>query len=320
MRSLHSTSVKSKNLICIKSVDKFESMRAFTHVVEEEGFAAAARKMQVSRSTVNKLVINLENQLGVQLLYRTTRQVTVTDTGKAFYERCVNILAELEDAELAVSQQHSEPYGTLKINAPMSFGISYLGIKVAEFMKRYQNIKIELTLEDRFVDAISEGYDLVIRIGSPTASPSLVTHHITTLKRVICASPSYLQTKGIPNTPDELKHHSCLSYGHLGSNTQWKLFSNKNNKSDEEYSFTPNGTLCSNNGEILKDAAVNGLGIVMLPNFIVEKELNKGNLEIILPDYHPSKLTLCAIYPANRHLSTKVQLFTQFLQESFAQQ
>ncbi|MEM7726822.1 MAG: LysR family transcriptional regulator [Cyanobacteria bacterium P01_A01_bin.45] len=294
-------------------MDKFESMHAFTKVVEERGFAAAARKMQMSRSAVNKLVINLENQLGVQLLYRTTRQVTLTDTGRAFYERCVNILAELEEAELAVSQQHSEPKGTLKINAPMSFGISYLGAKVAEFMTHYPNLKIQLTLEDRFINPISEGYDAVIRIGSPKSSPSLIAHHITVLHRVICAAPSYLQARGTPTQPDELKHHSCLYYGYLETNTQWELI-----KLEEKYYFLPNGALCSNNGEILRDAAVKGLGIVMLPNFIVETELETGELEIVLPDYHPSELTLCVIYPVNRHLSTKVQLFTQFLQECFA--
>jgi DNA-binding transcriptional LysR family regulator len=293
-------------------MDKFESMRAFTQVVEEGGFAAAARKMQLSRSAVNKLIINLENQLGVQLLYRTTRQVTPTDTGKAFYDRCLDILSSLEEAELAVSQQHSEPKGTLKINAPMSFGISYLGTKIAEFMTRYTDIKIQLTLEDRFVDAIAEGYDLVVRIGLPQPSPSLVAHHIAILPRVVCAAPSYLQAKGIPQKPSELKHHSCLHYGYSTTGCHWQL---TNGEREERVAI--DGVFYSNNGEVLKDAAVKGLGIAMLPTFIVEKELERGELEIILPQYHPAELTLCVIYPVNRHLSTKVRLFTQFLQECF---
>lgn len=296
-------------------MDKFESMRAFTQVVEEGSFAAAARKMQLSRSAVNKLVINLENQLGVQLLYRTTRQVTPTDTGRAFYERCIDILSSLEEAELAVSQQHSEPKGSLKINAPMSFGISYLGSKIAEFMIRYRDIKIQLTLEDRLVDPVSEGYDLVIRIGSPLKSPSLVAHHITTLPRVICAAPSYLKAKGIPNNLDELKNHSCLHYGYLRADCQWELI---NKEKQERVSVSIDGVLFSNNGEILRDAATEGLGIVLLPTFIVERELERGELQVILPGYHPPELTLCVIYPVNRHLSTKIQLFTQFFQECFA--
>ena len=294
-------------------MDKFESMRAFTQVVEEGGFAAAARKMQLSRSAVNKLVMNLENHLGVQLLYRTTRQVTPTDTGRAFYERCLDLLSSLEEAEIAVSQQHREPKGRLKINAPMSFGISFLGAKIAEFMTRYRDIKIQLTLEDRFVDPISEGYDLVIRIGSPLPSPSLVTHPLTIIPRVICAAPSYLQAKGIPNDAHELKNHSCLHYGYLATGSQWQLI---NQGQEERVSI--DGVFCSNNGEVLRDAAVKGLGVVMLPTFIVERELERGDLQIILPNYQPPELTLCVIYPVNRHLSTKVQLLTQFLQECFA--
>lgn len=294
-------------------MDKFESMRAFTQVVEAGGFAAAARKMQLSRSAVNKLVINLENQLGVQLLYRTTRQVTPTDTGRAFYDRCIDILSSLEEALFAVSQQHSEPRGTLKINAPMSFGISSLGVKIAEFMIRYTDIKIQLTLEDRFVDPIAEGYDLVIRIGLPKTSPSLVAHSITTIPRIICAAPSYLKAKGIPRNPNELKNHSCLHYGYLTTGCQWQLI---NQEKEERVSI--DGVFCSNNGEVLRDAAVKGLGIVMLPTFIVERELEQGKLKVILPDYHPPELPLSLIYPLNRHLSTKVQLFTQFLQACFA--
>lgn len=296
-------------------MDKFESMRAFTQVVEEGSFAAAARKMQLSRSAVNKLVINLENELGVQLLYRTTRRVTPTDNGRAFYERCIDIISSLEEAELAVSHQQNEPKGILRINAPMSFGISFLGAKVAEFMTSYPDVKIMLTLEDRFVDPISEGYDLVIRITLPQESPSLVAHHITRFPLVICAAPSYLETKGIPGKPSELKEHSYLHYGYSRKGCQWEL-TNTNNNTVEQVSI--DGILCSNNGEVLRDAAVGGLGIVILPTFIIKDELEQGKLQIILPDYRPPELTLCVIYPVNRHLSTKVQLFTQFLQESFA--
>ncbi len=293
-------------------MDKLESIRAFTQVVEEGGFAAAARKMQMSRSAVNKLVINLENHLGVQLLYRTTRQVTPTDTGRAFYERCIDILSDLEEVELLISQEQTEPKGNLKINAPMSFGISYLSGKIAEFMTRYQDIKIQLTLEDRFVDPVDEGYDLIIRIGSLPKSSSLVTHYITSFPRVICAAPSYLKAKGIPTTPNELTNHSCLHYGYLATGSQWQLI-----REEKEYRVSIEGIFCSNNGEVLRDIAVKGLGIVMLPTFIVKRELEREELKIILPDYHAPELTLGVIYPVNRHLSTKIQLFTQFIKECF---
>ncbi len=293
-------------------MDKFESMYAFTQVVEQGSFAAAARKMNLSRSSVNKMVIQLENHLGVQLLYRTTRQVTPTDTGKAFYKRCLDILSSLEEAELAVSAQHSEPKGILRINAPMSFGMSVLGSKVAEFISRYEKIKIQLTLEDRFVDPISEGYDLVIRIGSLPDYSSLVVNPITIIPRVICAAPRYLNVRGIPETIQELKSHSCLHYGYLSSGVQWELM-----EQEKEQKVSVKGVLCCNNGEVLRDAAIKGLGIVILPTFIVEEALKNGNLQTILSNYKLPELTLSVIYPINRHLSTKIQLFTQFLQECF---
>jgi len=291
-------------------MDKFESMRAFTQVVQEGGFAAAARKMDLSRSAVNKLVLNLEDRLGVQLLYRTTRQVTPTDTGRAFYERCLDLLSSLEEAELAVSQQSRQPIGNLKVNAPMSFGISFLGKHIAEFMACYPAIKIQLTLEDRLIDPIDEGYDIVIRIGQRPESSSLVTHPITIIPRVICAAPSYLEKHGIPQTPQDLKNHSCLHYGYLTTGGQWEF--------QNEEKVAIDGVFCSNNGEVLRDVAVKGLGIVFLPIFIVNQALKRGELQIILPDYQLPELKLCIIYPVNRHLSTKVQLFTQFLEQCFA--
>lgn len=296
-----------------RRMDKFESIRAFTHVVEEGGFAAAARKMDMSRSAVNKLVINLENKLGVQLLYRTTRQVNPTDTGRAFYERCVTILADLEEAENLASQHHSEPKGTLKINAPMSFGTLCLGSIVADFMAKYQEIQVQLNLEDRFVEPVAEGYDLVVRIAQPRESPSLVVNPIATVERVLCASPEYLENHGIPSHPEDLKEHSCLHYGYLATGSQWQLEDGK-----REYRVRIQGAICSNNGEVLRDAAVRGLGIVLSPTFIVERELQRGELQIILPDYHPPTISLCVVYPVNRHLSAKIQLFSKFLQERFA--
>ena len=293
-------------------MDKFESMYAFTQVVENGSFAEAARKMILSRSSVNKMVIQLENHLGVQLLYRTTRQVTPTDTGKAFYKRCLDILSSVEEAELAVSEQHREPKGILRINAPMSFGMSVLGSKVAEFMSRYEKIKIQLTLEDRFVDPISEGYDLVIRIGSLPDYSSLVVNPITIIPRVICAAPSYLNIRGIPERIQDLKEHSCLHYGYLSSGDQWEFI-----EQEKEEKVSVEGVLCCNNGEVLRDAAIAGLGIVILPTFIVEEALKNGALQTILSNYKLPELNLSVIYPINRHLSTKIQLFTQFLQECF---
>ncbi|WP_019506582.1 LysR family transcriptional regulator [Pleurocapsa sp. PCC 7319] len=293
-------------------MDKFASMRAFTQVVKSGGFAAAGRTMGVSRSTVNKLVINLEDELNVQLLQRSTRQVNPTPTGLVYYERCVNILAEVAAAEVAVSQLQTEPKGILKINAPMSFGTLYLGKAIADFMAQYPELQVQLTLDDRFIDPLAEGYDLTIRIGQPETAPSLVSQAIAPTPRVLCAAHSYLEKYGVPQHPTDLSEHSCLHYGHIVTGNRWLLLGN-----EQEYQITVNGVLCSNNGEVLKDAAVKGLGIALLPIFIIKQELETEKLVVILTDYQPPEINLCLVYPLNRHLNTKIRLFTQFFQQRF---
>ncbi len=296
-------------------MDKFESIKAFTQVVTAGGFAAAARKIGLSRSAVNKLVINLENELGVQLLNRSTRRVSPTDTGLAFYQRCASILADLEEAELAVSQLQEEPKGTLKINAPMSFGTLHLAPAVADFMLQHPNLQVQLTLNDRFVDPIEEGFDITVRIAEPPDSATLIVHPLVPVRRVLCAAPTYLQGRGVPKHPTELRNHACLHYGYLATGNQWKL-----RGSDREYAVPISNVLCSNNGEVLREAARKGLGIALLPTFIVGSDLQQGTLETLLLDYHPPDISVCVIYPINRHLSAKIRLFTDFLRERFGSQ
>jgi DNA-binding transcriptional LysR family regulator len=293
-------------------MDKLASMQAFTEVVAAGGFAAAARKMGVSRSTVNKLVINLENELQVQLLQRSTRQVNPTPTGLVYYERCLNILAEVAAAEIAVSQLQQEPKGTLRINAPMSFGTLHLGKAIADFILQYPQLQLQLTLEDRFIDPIAEGYDIVVRIASPQESPSLVSQTIAPIHRVFCASHNYIEQHGIPNDPSELTNHSCLHYGQIVTGNQWLLIAK-----DREVRVNVTGVLCSNNGEVLKDAAIAGLGIALLPMFIIESAVQKGLLTVLNVDYHPPEIALCLVYPLNRHLTTKIKVFSEFMQQQF---
>jgi len=293
-------------------MDKFASMQAFTQVVESGGFAAAARKMGVSRSTVNKLVINLEDELQVQLLQRSTRKVNPNPTGWAYYERCINILAEVTAAENAVAKLQSEPKGTLRINAPMSFGTLYLGEAIAEFITQYPELQIQLTLDDRFIDPIAEGYDITIRIALLEPSSSLVQQKIAPVPRILCAAPSYLEKYGIPQHPQELTNYSCLHYGHLIAGNQWLL-----SDGNDDYRVTVKGVLCSNNGEILKDSCSAGLGIALLPTFIIQSALDRHLLTVVLPNYQPPALALYLVYPLNRHLNTKVKLFTKFFQKKF---
>jgi DNA-binding transcriptional LysR family regulator len=295
-------------------MDKFESLRAFTQVVNSGGFAAAAREMGVSRSAVNKLVIALEAQLGVQLLHRSTRVVTPTESGLAFHERCVEILGNLEEAERAIAQMQAEPRGRLRVNAPMTFGTLHLAPALADFLVQYPDLRVQLTLSDRFIDPIEEGFDLTVRIAKPQEAASLIVHPLAAAQRVLCAAPAYLNLRGTPAHPQDLHRHSCLHYGQLAVDSQWTLVG-----PEGEHTIAVKGVLCSNNGEVLRDAAVRGLGITLLPRFIVEPELQQGALQIVLPDYQPPELMIALIYPVNRHLSTKVRLFVEFLQMRFGQ-
>ncbi|MEM6253047.1 MAG: LysR family transcriptional regulator [Cyanobacteria bacterium P01_D01_bin.156] len=293
-------------------MDKFAAIHAFVRVVEARGFAAAAREMGMSRSAVNKLVISLEKDLGVKLLQRSTRKVTPTATGSAFYDRCLRIVADLKEAELAVSQAQREPVGPLRINAPMTFGTMHLGPALADFMVRYPGVQIQLTLDDRFIDPIAEGFDLVLRIAQPSTLPNVVVHELAMVRCLLCASPTYLWHRGVPHSVHDLKEHSCLAYGELANHHEWTLTS-----TEKEQKVSVAGAMCSNNGEVLRDAALGGLGIVLLPEFIVRESLKEWHLQEILLESHPPSLSLCIIYPTNRHLSNKVQLLTTFLQQRF---
>jgi DNA-binding transcriptional LysR family regulator len=292
-------------------MDKLQSMRAFAKVVQHGSFAAAAREMRLSRSAVSKYVIDLEQELGAQLLVRTTRSASPTENGQAYFERCTAILADLEEADLAVTRLQSEPRGLLRVNAPMSFGTLHLGRAVADFMEKYLELHVQLILSDQQIDPVQEGFDVTLRIADLPSS-SLIARKIAPAQRVICASPSYLEQHGTPQHPDELRDHACLTYGHLATGNQWKLTG-----PDGDHWIQVPWTLCTNNGEILRDAAVRGRGIALLPSFIVGTDLQQGRLRTFLSEYRAPEISLYAIYPETRHLSVKVRLFIDFLVDRF---
>jgi DNA-binding transcriptional LysR family regulator len=294
-------------------MDKLASIRAFTKVVAHGSYSEAARELRLSRSAVSKHVSDLEAQLGVQLLNRTTRSARPTESGQAYYERCVALLADLEEADLAVTRAQAEPRGILRLNAPMSFGTLHLGGAVADFMEKYPDLQIQLILSDQLIDPVQEGFDVTLRIAE-LASSSLIARKIAPANRVLCASPAYLQRRGTPQHPNDLRAHDCLSYGHLATGNQWKLTG-----PDGDHWIPVPWTLCTNNAEVLRDAAVKGRGIALLPTFIAGADLRRGMLRGILDGYKAPELSLYAIYPPNRHLSVKVRLFIDFLVERFGQ-
>jgi DNA-binding transcriptional LysR family regulator len=292
-------------------MDKLVSMRAFAKVIEHGSFSTAGREMRLSRSAVSKYVIDLEQQLGVQLLNRTTRSAVPTDNGRVYYERCVAILSEIEEADIAVAHLQAEPRGLLRVNAPMSFGTLHLGRAVASFMERYPELQIELRLSDQQLDTVQEGFDVTIRIAD-LADSTLIARKIVSARRVLCASPGYLKRRGTPRHPNDLREHECLSYGHLATGTQWKL----TGKDGDHWLQVPS-KLCTNNAEVLRDAAVSGRGIALLPTFIAGPDLRRGRLTAILAGYRAPELSVCALYPPTRHLSMKVRVFIDFLVERF---
>ncbi len=294
-------------------MDKLEAMNAFAKVVAAGSYAEAARRLGLTRSAVSKAVMELEQLLGARLLDRTTRRVTPTEAGLAYYERTTAILADVEETELQISRLHDEPRGILKINAPMSFGILYLSEAVAEFMRRYPELRIELLLNDRFIDPLEEGVDVTVRIGTLSDS-SLIARRLAPARLVLVASPEYIEEHGAPAEPKDLANHRCLAYGHMAANSRWQL-----THGDTVISASYVSALCSNNGEVLRAAALAGNGIANLPTFLVGPDIAAGRLRLVLPDYPPPSLGIFALYAPNRYLAAKTRLFIDFLTTRFGE-
>jgi len=295
-------------------MDKLSSLRAFVKVVESGSFAEAGRQLRLSRSAISKYIGELEQSLGVQLIVRTTRHASPTETGQRYFERAVSILADLDAADQAVSQSQAAPRGLLRVNAPMSFGTMRLGPVVADFMAGYPELQLQIVLSDDLLDPVQDGFDVTLRIAELESS-SLVARRIMPVERVICASTTYLARHGTPQNPEDLRRHTSLTYGFLLTGNQWKLTG-----ADGDHWIQPAWTLCVNNAEVLRDVAIRGQGIALIPRFIAAEAIESGALVPILPDYAAPPLALYAIYPPTRHLSVKVRLFIDFLVERFGKE
>ena len=293
-------------------MDRFENMNAFVRVVEAGSISAAADRMDVAKSVISRRLKELETHLGVELFHRTTRQMNLTDSGRAFYQQSVRILADILEAEHATSQFHGALKGNLKVALPLSFGLMHLGPAINEFLQAHPEIEFDLDFNDRHVDLLVEGFDLAIRIASLPDS-SLIARRLAPIQTVMCASPAYLERMGTPQSPHELIHHRCLVYNLIGNLENWNVFDATGQLIKTR--ITP--YLKASNGEFLRDAAVAGMGIVLLPTFIVYQEIERGALMPIMTNYHYSQLAAYAIYPQTRHLSQRVRAFVDFLVERF---
>ena len=290
---------------------RLDAMEIFAEVVETEGFSAAARSLGVSKSAVSKQVGRLEDSLGVRLLNRTTRRLSLTEAGATFYAACRRVLDEAEAAERAVSNLSAAPRGLLKLNAPMSFGFLHLAGAIPQFHARFPQITLDAAMNDRFVDLVEEGYDVALRIGDLRDS-SLIARRVAPCRTVTCASPDYLARRGRPEKPEDLRDHDCLLYANMAQPREWPLLGPAGLQK-----VKVEGPLLANNGDVLCGAALGGMGIARLPTFIVGRHLREGRLEAVLPGFPVPEQGIHAVYPHSRNLSVKVRVFVDFLAERF---
>jgi len=292
---------------------KTEEIQAFVHIVDASTITAAAERLSLAKSAISRRLSELEEQLGVELFHRTTRKLVLTDSGQGFYERCVQILSDLQEAEHSVSHAHHELSGQLRVAAPLSFGAMHLGPAIIEFQKQHPKLNFDIDFNDRKIDLIQEGFDVGIRIADLKDS-SLIARKLASASFVICASPSYLEKHGEPKLPQDLKSHRCFTYSNKDQPNRW-VFTDKQGLTQ---SITVPGVMQANNGAFLNTAAISGLGIVYQPTFIAYESITRGELVPILKDYSMTKIGAYAIYPPTRHLSQRVRKFIDFLVERFA--
>ena len=293
-------------------MDRLNAMNLYCRIIETGQLSTAADQLNLSKGAVSKQLAKLEAHLGGRLLNRTTRRLTPTEAGIAFYERAKLILESVEEAECVVTGLTAEPRGVLKINAPMSFGASYLGALLAEYQAKYPQVDIDISLHDRQVDIVDEGYDLVLRIAALEDS-SLIARKLAPCHIVICASPEYLEKHGEPETPDDLKNHQCLLYTYNDSAKFWAL----QDAAGAIKNFTVNGPLLANNGNLICDAMLNGMGIAILPTFIAGEAIRNGKAITILNDWKQKTSDISLLYPSSKHLSAKVRTFVDMAVEHF---
>ena len=294
-------------------MDRLTSLTVFGRVVECGGFSAAARRLNMSVTMVGNHVQSLEDRLGVRLLNRTTRKVSLTETGKYYYERSLQILAELEEADRTAGALSSTPRGTLKVYTSSAI-VRFLSPVVSEFMELYPSISLDFSVGERMVDMIEDGYDLVMRTVLPPDS-SLVARKLTPWRHMLVCSPAYFESRPMPKTPAEVADHNCLQYAYYPYGDEWRFEDGEG----KQESIKIGGNVVSNSAEMLRFLTLNGRGIFLAPSFVVFDDIAEGRLVKIMPDYRPIEFNINAVYPNRSHLPTKVRLFIDLLAERFAE-
>ena len=292
-------------------MDRLTSMSIFVRVVALGGFAAAAREADISATMAAKHVQALEARLGARLLNRTTRRQSLTEIGQVYYDRCKRLLSEVEAGESSVSQLRVAPRGTLRITAPVTFGTRRLAPALADFLRLYPEVTVDLTLNDRVADLIDEGFEAAIRVGH-LADSRLVACPLQPYRSMLCASPEYIRRRGRPKVPQDLRAHDCLGFSFAGVHGRWRL---SRNGEEQTVTFTPR--LRANNGEGLRQAALAGVGIVLQPEVLLADDVREKRLVTVLPTWKPAPRPLHLLYVRDRQATPKLQCFIDFIAEQF---
>jgi len=288
-------------------MDRLLSMEVFVSAVELGSFSAAANVFKITPAMVSKHITSLEKRLGATLLARTTRRQKLTEIGQKYYENCKHILGKITDAEAGAEAMGSKPKGHLRVNASMWFGALTLTPLVCDYLHQYPEVNIELSLTDRYVDLVDEGFDVAVRIGELKDS-TLIARKLSMFEVAVCASPDYLAKAGVPKTPEDLIQHQCLGFTNWHNQGGWQLLQKQ---LGSKIGQVPR--LESDNGQALLTAAIKGIGIIMMPKELMRKEIESGRLIELMQDYLPPARPIYAVYPSERQLAPKLTSFVDFL-------
>src|SRR5579863_3808097 len=291
-------------------MDRMTSIGTFVKITEAGGFAAAARKLGVSPSTVTTQIQDLEDRLGVRLLNRSTRKVSLTEIGKAYYERCMHILAEMEEADTAVQAMHAKPNGTLHLNVSTAIPF-FVAPVIAEFTSLYPDVKVHMTMSDRMVDLVEEGIDLAITT-MPVPNSNLVMRRVGSFRLLVCGSPEYFARHGVPRQPDDLVNHNCLRYTFSPWGSDWRFKS-----PDGQRTIKVTGNVETNSINALRLTAALGQGLIWMPDFLVSKDIKSGKLVPVLTEFSCLGQAINAVYPHRQHLAINVRSFLELTAKHF---
>ena len=294
-------------------MDRFLEMQTFNAVVDAGSFVKAADALAMSKAAVSRYLVDMETRLGVRLLHRTTRRLSLTDEGQIFYARSKELLADLAEAEDEITSRSDAASGLLRINAPFTFGVLHLAPLWGAFRAQHPKVKLEVTLADRLVDLVEEGYDVAIRIARLENS-SLVSKRLATTRMVLCASPQYLKRSGAPKHPSELANHAVISYSYWSTRDEWRFEGPQG-----PVSVKTNPCIHTNNGDTCRAAALANQGIILQPSFLVGADLASGALVELMPEFRSLELGIYAVYPTRKHVSPKVRALIDFLFNHFSQ-